>query len=221
MEVSRINAPIIPDICNVSNIKLQKFEHEENNSNLSFGLTLNDEGRTFKFIKWLGDDFNSAMQRLVSGVTALVTQPFFDWNNKNVDEDTRRASTARTLGKIIAGMLTGVTIRQICISTSKKFTQNNNTEQYLIDKGKKTEANRIKEFRPMHQCLLPESFKEADYRKIKGYRGAIGTFAAVGIMIFTNFIIDVPLTTKLTNYFVKKFKESDEFKKKSMQGGNQ
>ena len=71
-------------------------------------------------INWLGEDFSSAMQRLVSGVTALMTQPFFDLNNKKTDEKTRVTSTARTLGKIIAGTTTGVLIRQICVALTKK-----------------------------------------------------------------------------------------------------
>ena len=34
--------------------------------------------------------------------------------------------------------------------------------------------------------------------------GVIGTLMGLGIMVFTNFIIDVPLTNKLTNMFTKK-----------------
>lgn len=157
-------------------------------------------------INWLGENFSSAMQRFVSGVTALITQPFIDWNNKNTDEETRKTSTARILGKIIAGTLTGVAIRWACVKASENFTRNKNTEQHLIEVGKaaKAKANLIKK----DQILLPQKYLNASYREIKNYRGAIGTLAAVVIMVFTNFLIDAPLTTYLTNVFVKKFKNS-------------
>lgn len=186
-------------------------------------IVLDDKGWVAKKINWLGDDFTSAMQRLVSGATALATQPFFDWNNKNVDEKTRKTSTARTLGKIIAGTATGVAIRELCVRATKNFTQNEHTEQYLIDKGKKTETNRIKTFTTKQQWLLPESFKEAPYRKIKAYRGAVGTFTAVLVMIGTNFLIDAPLTTYLANKFSKMFGVSDANKPDAQknEGGKQ
>ena len=217
---NRINTPINPTSYNVSSRNVQNSEHAKNNP--SFGIEIKSK-KVIAKIEWLGDDFNSAMQRLVSGATALVTQPFFDWNNKNVDEDTRRASTARTLGKIIAGMVTGVTIRQICISASKKFTQNEDILKYENKKAEKkgeTLKSIPKIFEHKQQWLLPEEMKDmATARQIRKYRGAIGTFAAVLVMIATNFLIDVPLTKKLTNYFVQKFKESNENKKQSIQGG--
>lgn len=179
--------------------------------NPSFGfkpIDIADEGKVLKFIKWLDNDFNSAWQRLVSGVTALITQPFFDLNNKRVDQDTRKTSAARTIGKIIAGTVTGVTIREICIRATKYFTQNPNTEQHLIDIGKKTEAQKIINFSGLQQCLLSKAGKEADYFAIKKYRGAIGTYAAIIVMVATNFLIDAPLTNSLANYFNKQFNKN-------------
>jgi len=173
-------------------------------------------------INWLGEDFSSAMQRLVSGVTALMTQPFFDLNNKKTDEKTRVTSTARTLGKIIAGTTTGVLIRQICVALTKKYTQNENTEKYLLDKKKKAASEIITDFSAHKnlQKLLPEGMKNASYREIKAYRGAMGTFAAVVVMLGTNFLIDAPVTTYLTNFFVKKFtKTSEPQKQLAVEGG--
>lgn len=178
--------------------------------------------KTINKINWLGDDFDSAMQRLVSGVTAILTQPFFDLNNKNTDEKTRKTSCARTMGKIIAGTCTGVLIREACIQAAKKFTQNENFERTLAEKAKesgKTYTPKT-EFKAWQQCLLPDKMKKAaTYREIKKYRGAVGTFAAVVIMIFTNFLVDAPLTTFLTNKFVKKMNSNSEQKAQNVAEG--
>ncbi|MDD3436010.1 MAG: hypothetical protein PHC64_02550 [Candidatus Gastranaerophilales bacterium] len=186
-------------------------------------LTLEVSGdRAIKNLNWMGTDFNSAMQRLVAGITALMTQPFFDLYNKKTDEETRKTSCARILGKIIAGTLTGVIIRQVCISATKSFTQNEHTEAELVKKSKKTAEKIIKEFKPWQQCLLPKGeLRHADFKRINKYRNAMGTFAAVVIMIFTNFLIDAPLTTHLTNFFVKKINKDEKIPdKKSTEGGN-
>ncbi|MFA7658647.1 MAG: hypothetical protein WCY19_04375 [Candidatus Gastranaerophilaceae bacterium] len=172
--------------------------------NPSFGfkpIEIKDEGKMLKFVHWLDSNFDSAWQRLVSGITALFTQPFFDLNNKRVDEDTRKTSTARTLGKIIAGTLTGVLIREGCIQAVKKCTQPKNLGE---------------EIKNWKQCLLPKSLKDASNLKITRYRGAFGTYAAIIIMIATNFLIDAPLTTKLANYFNKQFHKNA---KKPAEGG--
>lgn len=185
-----------------------------------------DPERWIKAVKWMGDDFDSAMQRLVSGVTAIVTQPFFDLYNKKTDEKTRQTSCARTMGKIIAGTLTGVLIREGCIQLVHKFTQSTNYNQELMtrenlkENGKK--LNLRMEFKPWEQCLLTEAArKKATFREIKKYRGAVGTFAAVFIMIFTNFLIDAPLTTYLTNKFTKLFgiQPPEKHKEMAIEGG--
>lgn len=182
----------------------------------SFGMKtieINDKGRAFKFVNWLGEDFNSAWQRGVSGATALLTQPFFDLRNKKVDEKTRQTSCARTTAKIIAGTLTGVGIRELFIKASAYFTQNIETDKHLVDIGKKTvdKIRKASEFKPIEQCLLPEQLKNtADYLSIKKFRGSVGTFVAVAVMVFTNFLIDAPLTTFLTNKFNKMFTAHNE-----------
>jgi len=175
-------------------------------------------------INWLGEDFSSAMQRLVSGVTALMTQPFFDLNNKKTDEKTRTTSAARTLGKIIAGTTTGVLIRQVCVELTKKWTQNAETEKHRTHKEFQKHGKILKEaetiFTTKQQLLLPKNKLNASFREIKAYRGAIGTFAAVLVMVGTNFLIDAPLTTYLTNFFVKRFtKNSEPQKQLAVEGG--
>ena len=72
-------------------------------------------------IKNTGEKISSAEQRLILGASALMSQPFIDWNNKNVDEKTRKVSVARTVAKIIAGTFTGYFIRKGCIKAIKAF----------------------------------------------------------------------------------------------------
>lgn len=194
----------------------------------SFGaLELKDKEFFAKSISWLGDDFTSAMQRGVSGATALMTQPFFDWNNKNTDEETRKTSTARILGKIISGTLTGVSIRWACIKAIENFCKTEDSETVKNEKAKakalekhKTYVEKPIDIKPINQWLLPIDKKHATYREVKKYKNAIGTFAAVFIMIATNFLIDVPLTTMMTNFFNKRFhRNAKPADQQSVEGG--
>lgn len=185
-----------------------------------------------KNIGWLGDDFNSAQQRAVSGVTGILLQPWFDLNNKRVDEDTRIVSTARTLGKIIAGMTTGVLIRWGLIEAAKHFCKTTTTEQERINKliekekakgtGKVITEKARTVFKPYEQWLLPKEYVNKSFREVKKYRLAFGTVAAVGVMFFTNFLIDAPLTTYLTNKFTKMMtgKDPSQLAKAKEKGGN-
>lgn len=190
----------------------------------SFGAwVIKDESSLFRNAKWMDDGFSSAMQRAVSGVTALATQPWFDLNNKYVDEETQRVSCARTIGKILAGMLTGVTIRWVCVELTKRFTKNQNTENHLAEVAKeKGKIHNIKtNFSKWDKLLLPKNHKSAEYKEIKKYRSALGTFAALGVMVFTNFFVDAPVTTYLTNKIVKKFKTKKTEEKVQEIGGKQ
>ena len=81
-------------------------------------------GKLLNGIEKFGQKCTSAHQRGILGLTALMTQPFIDAHNKNVDGKTKKYSVARTVSKIIAGTLTGVAIRAGCIKLMKlKFFQ--------------------------------------------------------------------------------------------------
>ena len=67
-------------------------------------------------LAWAGKRLHAPEQRIVLGATALATQPFIDLHNKDVDEETRKLSAARTVAKIIYGLLTN-------ILSLKKFMQ--------------------------------------------------------------------------------------------------
>lgn len=123
-------------------------------------------------VETFGRKCTSAHQRGILGATALVTQPFIDANNKSVDEKTRKFSVARTIAKIIAGTLTGVAIRYGCIK-----------------------AMNWKPFRPARWDKVSRDVQDQ-------YKNAMGTIVSLVVMMFTNFIIDAPLTKFLTNVLI-------------------
>lgn len=139
-----------------------------------------------KFIEWCGENMNSPQQRLLLGATALAIQPAIDLYNKNVDEDTRKVSCARTIAKTLIGTATGFLIRYGCIKLVESHSKLGEEVNKAIDKV----------FTPRAATV-----KSLGYRN---YKKALGTFFAVGVMLITNFAVDAPVTQILTNYFNKK-----------------
>lgn len=140
----------------------------------------------------IGEKWTSPQQRVVMGITALMTQPFIDAKNNRVDEETRRASVARTLAKIIVGTATGFAIRYLCIKginySSKTLSE--------IPKNASSFSKKIQ------TLFTPENGSYYTKDSMEQYRNAMGTFVSLGIMLFTNFLVDAPWTKKLTNIFV-------------------
>ncbi len=144
-------------------------------------------------LKDIGKNFSSDKQRLVLGATAIVTQPVIDAKNKSVDEKTRKVSVARTVAKIIAGTLTGFFIRYGCIKAIKAFSQ-------IPGKGV-----------PKYKTIFtPKGITDNTTDAFEQYRNAMGTVIALGVMLFTNFLIDAPLTKFLTNVFTKHQETEDK-----------
>jgi len=143
--------------------------------------------KTQKLLKDAGEKISSAEQRLILGVSALTTQPFIDNRNKRVDEETRKVSVARTIAKIIAGTLTGYFIRKGCIKGIKALSQ--------IPKDGVAWYKTI---------FTPKGIADNTTDAFAQYRNAMGTIVALVVMMFTNFLIDAPLTKFLTNLLVKK-----------------
>ena len=147
-----------------------------------------------KRIKWIGSEISSPENRLILGATALMSQPFIDWKNKAVDEDTRKVSVCRTIAKIIAGTTTGFLIRKGCISAIKNWSKLSSS----VDKnGQKIKLSKLNTF------FSPTIAKSDTSEAFKQYQNALGTIVALVVMMFTNFLIDAPLTRYLTNKFVK------------------
>jgi len=135
----------------------------------------------------IGKEISSAENRLILGITALMSQPFIDGRNKNVDEKTRKVSVARTVAKIIAGTATGYLIRKGCIKAVKNWSK-------IPEPG--TKIKKIEKF------FTPRDVKSSDTDAYKQYHNAMGTITALIAMMITNFVIDAPLTKFLTNRFI-------------------
>lgn len=125
------------------------------------------------------------VNRAIMGTTALMTQPFIDRYNHRVDEETRKVSMYRTIAKIIAGTAVGILVRGSCYKLVTKMTDIGGNKKHS-------------------KSLLPKAWiekfeKHPDY--LGNYKSALSTFMALGIMMFTNFLLDAPLTLYLTNKF--------------------
>ena len=157
-------------------------------------------------IKWAGQNISSPQNRVILGATALMSQPFIDLHNRNVDEETRKVSAARTCAKILAGTTTGFFVRHYCIKAIDAFT--------------KDPAEAEKFFESM---FFPKGIAKTSVKGMIKYKKALGTYASLAVMLFTNFAIDAPLTKFLTNIFVKKIKDHDKNKidKKSINQAKQ
>lgn len=139
------------------------------------------------WINKAGEKISSAEQRLILGASALMSQPFIDAHNKNVDEKTRKVSVARTIAKIIAGTLTGFAIRKGCIKAIKSMSH-----------PRTANTPKWKSF------FTPKGITKTNTDAFMQYRNAMGTVVALVVMMFTNFLIDAPLTKFLTNTLIKK-----------------
>ena len=145
-------------------------------------------GRGEKFINWFGKNISTPENRLIIGISALASQPFIDLYNKEVDEKTRIISCARTLGKTISGIITGVAVRAGFIHLTKKYSELGSVEN-----------------RQLKNFFTPSKAPPKMTYAYKQYQNAMGMLLAVFGLIITNFAIDAPLTNFLTNHFTKKF----------------
>lgn len=157
-------------------------------------MTISNE-KTLKGLKWVGEKVSSPENRLILGVTALMSQPFIDLNNKKVDEDTRKVSAARTVAKIIAGTTTGVLIRSGCIHAIDAFTK------------LPTEITPDMKFKNLRTLFTPSA---GILKDLNQYKKSLGTILSLGVMVVTNFLLDAPLTKFLTNKFVGRINSKKE-----------
>lgn len=152
-------------------------------------------GRGERFINWFGEHVSTPQNRVIIGTTALLTQPWIDLNNKEVDEKTRKVSCARTVGKIISGTLTGFAVRAGFIKLVREFSKQGDVGEKLIKK-----------------FFTPSNVKEDLPYAYKQYQNAMGMLLAIVGLLVTNFVVDAPLTNLLTNFFTKNI-ENRESKK--------
>ena len=161
-------------------------------------MTVSNEN-SLKALKWIGEKVSSPQNRLILGVTALMSQPFIDLYNKKVDEDTRKVSAARTVAKIIAGTATGVAIRSGCIHAIDAFTK------YPSEIKPDMKFKKIRSFFAPSEGLL---------NSLETYKKSLGTIISLVVMVFTNFLIDAPLTKFLTNKFIDRIHKNEQVKNK-------
>ncbi len=125
------------------------------------------------------------VNRLIMGTTALLTQPAIDYYNHRVDEETRLVSRNRTIAKILAGTTVGIIVRGFCYQAVDKMTNLSGTKKYS-------------------KWLVPEQWVKKfanNPKQLRTYKNALSTGIALCVMLFTNFLIDAPLTVFLTNRF--------------------
>lgn len=146
-------------------------------------------------IKWIGQNISSPQNRVILGATALMSQPFIDLHNRNVNEETRKVSAARTVAKIIAGTTTGFLVRHYCIKAVNAFSKD------------PAEAENF-----LQSIFFPKGIAKTSVKGMIKYRKALGTYASLAVMLFTNFAIDAPLTKFLTNIFVKEMINRNKIK---------
>lgn len=153
-------------------------------------LSVNNKER-LKVLNKIGDYMGRPFEnRLILGATAIATQPFIDEHNKRVDKDTARASRNRTIGKIIAGTAVGCVVR----SAVYKLIQKTTSEDISVDRW--------------DNFLTPRGSSKVSphlqKNRLRNYRTVAATIIAMFVMIGTNILFDVPLTTKISNYLNKR-----------------
>lgn len=174
-------------------------------------MTVKSDGKA-AFLKWVGSAISAPENRLILGVTALVSQPWIDLYNKDVDERTRKVSCARTIAKIVAGTTTGVAIRYGTIGLAKKLSKVPELNKSLKSFQKWLMPSKV-DITKIHSGDLME--KEG----LKQYQNTVGTLLGLVVMTYTNFAIDVPLTKYFTKIFCKKLGVDQGNKSIDFKGG--
>lgn len=169
-----------------------------------------------KTIEWFNKNVSSPENRLILGATALASQPFFDLNNKEVDEKTRVISTARTIAKIIAGTLSGVLIRYGYIVLTKRYSAVGKLGSKVKINVGRAGLEKYKEIiiKKSNQFFTPSEAKSHLAHEYEQYQNAMGTALGIVTMMFTNFLIDAPFTKFMTNKFIDKFTDVNTPSKK-------
>src|SRR5574344_1003019 len=140
-----------------------------------------------KHLNRLGDIISRpAQNRIIMGATALLTQPAIDYFNPKVDKKTAKTSRNRTIGKIVAGTAVGCVVRKYCFDLVNKHSDK-------VDLGHYTSQNYLfPRFLANCQGALLKN-------KMRNYKIAFATTLALAMMVFTNVLIDMPLTTMISN----------------------
>jgi len=121
------------------------------------------------------------VNRGIMGATALLTQPFIDYNNRKVDKNTAEVSTCRTIGKILAGTTVGMGVRAACYYLIKGCTS--------IDPNASSWKRRLMPSQKIEKII---SKRNMDW--FKNYKNTLANLLGLAAMLVTNVALDVPLT---------------------------
>lgn len=180
-------------MCRNSNISFQasfydKFLKIVPNKDLKNSVKYNKTGQLIASPHW---------NRVALGVSAMATQPWFDYLNPNVDKDTARTSCCRTFAKIIVCTTIGFLIRGGVFKLTNKY----------MNATKKEGSTLL-----TPNAILNETNKEVRNMKLKIHKNAFSTITALGVMLFTNVLLDAPLTTKFSNFLISKMQHKEKNK---------
>ncbi len=195
---------------------------QSNNNKVNFGalkLKPIELGKNAQTALGKINDFSSIHQRLAIGTFGLVIQPMIDIHNKEVDEETRKTSAVRSAAKAIIGTATGIVVRGACMKASElKFAKRDALGKIVKENGKLVlDEQKIKNtFKEGFEHLNLDEKTLSD--SVKRVPSVIGTIAALGVMIITNFVVDAPLTN-ITMEKINKFMEEHFARKKQSKGG--
>lgn len=153
--------------------------------------TFNESERMIKTLDRIENCISKPMQnRAIMGATALLTQPFIDYNNKNVDEETRKIAFFNRCAVILAGTSVGMfLVRGPVYSAVENMTN-------------------VKGDSKLNKLLIPKKYMKEileNEKFLKNYRSALAMGISLGLMCITNFYCDAPATIFLTNLFKEKF----------------
>lgn len=173
-----------------------------------------------KRIVILNEKFQTWHQRLVLGVASLSTQPLFDYYNKNVDQDTRKYSTARTIAKIVVGTTEGCIVRAFAIKHGGKYAYKALKDPVFVDnllpKIKKISKNpakfdeiknSIKAWQGLeltnkelfNKLNMGELKKDTTLYPFAKMINEAGNVIAVASAFLAALVIDIPVTNKALN----------------------
>ncbi len=175
---------------------------------------------------WVGRKLTSPHQRALQGVAAIAVQPIIDYKNKEVDDDTRAVATARTIGKVVSGVVVGVIVRAGCIALMSRFAKTpklddfNRYAQEAAEKGRKALGGILAPSVKTVKELMSQGKELEDI--YTDYHNGMGTLVGTLVGLFTNVLIDVPITKWMTEGLtpvVKARIDKDNIKNEiSMQG---
>ena len=98
--------------------------------------------KPMKFLNTCATKIAGPENRLILGVSALASQPFIDYYNKNVDEKTRKYSVCKTISKIIIGTTVGVIVRSLAIKYAGNLLKSADVSKIIPDALKNPESRK-------------------------------------------------------------------------------